>query len=81
MMMYEHALGFLDDAVSWEWPMMKLTQASGDTETKCGVVTASASLLRCLIVESHNLGGSVLDRFRLQLGNRHPRLEQNSEKE
>ena len=75
--MYDHALAVLLDAKSWNWPITKCMQKSGNDKSTYQAVTAP--LLYHLIVESHNLGGSVLNQFWHELGNCHPQLAQNSE--
>ena len=77
MTMYDHALAVLLDANSWNWPITKRMQESGSGKSAYKKVTAP--LLYHLIVESHNLGGSVLDQFWHELESCHPQLAQNGE--
>ena len=75
--MDQHALAVLKDAESWKWSQAKCIPESGDQSTKFKAITAQ--LLYWLIVESQELGGTVLDQFWLQLGECHLTLKENSE--
>ena len=75
--MDKHALAFLEEAKSWEWPIAIRIQQSGEQGGKYKAITTR--LLRCLIMESQTLGGTVLAQFWDQLGNCHPKVSENSQ--
>lgn len=75
--MYDHALAVLQDARSWKWPVTKRLQESGSEKSTYPGVTAL--FLYHLIIESHELGGSVLDQFWYEVGQCDLQLAENGE--
>ena len=67
------ALEVLEDAKSWNWPIVKRIQQSGN-EGKALV----PNLLSCLIKESQALGGTVLEQFWETVGKCDNKLKENS---
>lgn len=70
------ALEVLEDAKSWNWPVVKRIQKTGEQGGQYKAL--SPALLFHLIKESHALGGTVLDQFLGKVGECHPRLKENS---
>jgi hypothetical protein len=73
LLMDAFALKVLEDAKSWNWPIVKHIQQSGN-QGKALV----PSLLSCLIKESQALGGTVLDQFWEAVGKCDDKLKDNS---
>ena len=71
--MDEFALEVLEDAKSWNWPIVKRIQQSGN-KGKALV----PNLLSCLIKESQALGGTVLEQFWEAVGKCDNKLKENS---
>jgi len=67
------ALEVLEDAKSWNWPIVKCIQQSG----KQGKALVP-NLLSCLIKESQALGGTILDQFWETVGKCNDKLKDNS---
>ncbi|KAK2463007.1 hypothetical protein APHAL10511_004994 [Amanita phalloides] len=70
----QHALALLEEASAWDWHMTQCIQDSGKQGGK-----HKTHLLTYLIMESFQLGGTVLNQFWDQLGNCHQRLRGNIE--
>ena len=64
----EHALGILEVAESWNWPVISRIQFK----------VIMPKLLSAAIIESQVLGGTLLDQFWVVVGRCHPKLAQNS---
>jgi hypothetical protein len=74
--MYGQALEILEDVKSWDWPITKHSQGSGNESGK--YKAATPLLLSYLIKESQMLGGAMLDQFWIQVGSCHLKLKGNS---
>jgi hypothetical protein len=73
--MDNHALSFLADAESWEWPA---TRCILKTEKRGGQYKAiTPKLLSWLIKESRRFGGTILDQFWEQVRECHPKIKEN----
>jgi len=66
------ALEVLEDAKSWNWPVVKRIQQGNQGKALV------PSLLSCLIKESQVLGGTVLDQFWEAIGKCDKKLKDNS---
>ena len=67
------ALEVLEDAKSWNWPIVKRIQQSGNKDK-----ALVPNLLSCLIKESQALGGTVLEQFWETVGKCDNKLKENS---
>jgi hypothetical protein len=79
MAMDKHALGILEAANSWSWPLTSRIQQSGAPSTRSKFKAVAPKLLAGFISESIKQGGTLLDQFWFVVEECHPKLKQNGQ--
>ena len=69
------ALEVLEDAKSWDWPVVRCIQKEGNQGGKFKALIPQ--LLSCLIKESQGFHGTVLNQFWETVGKCHDTLKEN----
>ncbi|KAG6867614.1 hypothetical protein C0993_000512 [Termitomyces sp. T159_Od127] len=75
--MNKHAYAILDAAEAWDWPAPPCLDVGASTNKASVFKVVCRRLLLCLILESNNLGGSLLEIFWSEIGRSHPQLLEN----
>ncbi|KAF8071563.1 hypothetical protein FPV67DRAFT_881722 [Lyophyllum atratum] len=75
--MDRHALAILEVAESWTWPAPSCMETPEDHSQAHEFKTVCRKLLSCSVMESHRLGGNLLEQFWNAVERCHPRFSEN----